>query len=153
MIDILTAMETELYKDIIEASEVAYTSIVERNSYYTKENVHRGPVCHMAASILLKHLRSIGYPAFQEKRTVNSGGHSYVVVDNQVVEILGDPTWQQFVSYNPRVVRPRVLVGTRDQVIEQALGFGMHVSHAGFWKPSPIRLIRKPSLATVDQKE
>jgi hypothetical protein len=142
--------ETPLHSDILAAAETAYVEIAESNSYYKFEAVHRHPVCYLAAGIMVAELVAMGYSAVREAQAVGSGEHSYGVVDYETDKIIADPTWQQFISYNPSLDLPRVLIGTRGQVIAKALGFGMHASHTRFWQPSPIILTRDPMPTLVD---
>jgi hypothetical protein len=127
---------------ILLASQIAYDSLVE-NDGYNPEEVHRLAVCYQASALIASHLFENGYYAEHEIRsgwTVTE--HSYVTIDVGLnTEIVIDPTWQQFLPKDKVSERmPKVLVGTRDEIISQAQRFGVDEFTLKLWRKQEIKM-------------
>lgn len=109
------------------AAEYAYATIREQISgYRNEENIHRQTVCHRAAELMLKYLVEAGVQgAERETRDLIPcwTDHSYVTLPDGRI---ADPTWQQFADPD-RLTEdtPRVLIGSRDEVIATLIEYGV----------------------------
>lgn len=108
------------------AAEYAYVTIQEEIPGYRDRDVHRQTVCHRAAELMLKYLVEAGVQdAERETRDLIPcwTDHSYVTLPDGRI---ADPTWQQFVD-SDRLTEdtPRVLIGSRDEVIATLIEYGV----------------------------
>lgn len=77
--------------------------------------------------------------------------HSYLTMESTEGEIVIDPSWQQFLHADLRTEElPKTLVGTRDQVIEQAVSAGVDPVDAQLWAPRGV--YPEPENLTPQQK-
>lgn len=142
-----TALDGATRSNILAASEAAYRLLVEKGGYSTEE-VHRLSVCHQATALMVNSLLDNGHRVEHEIRsgwTVTE--HSYVVLNTctgDEDEIVIDPTWQQFLPKDKVTIDiPKVLIGTRDSVIEQARRFGVDELTTQLWQKQGIKMTVK----------
>lgn len=143
----LSILDETVRASLVSASEYAYKSLAERA--YNTEEIHRLGVCYQATALMVDSLLDNGYRVEHEIRsgwTVPE--HSYVVLDTGLEdEIVIDPTWQQFLPKNKITLdMPKVLIGTRDDVIGQARYFGVDELTTQLWQKQGIKM-------TVEQRK
>lgn len=131
-----------LVDDIFEAAEESYADIVDLRPYYDLEEVHRCAVCHQSARLMMEKLVKKGYPTVRQIATIDGGEHSFVVIYDQDLEIVADSTWQQFTSYKSGRYLPKVLIGTRKNVISQARKYGVSNFFTKYWEDSDTKTIK-----------
>ena len=123
--------------DIVEASESAYAETAARWGFDSSE-VHAVGLCHDIAEAAAKVLVARGRNARREEHgawTVTD--HSYVVLALiSGEELIIDHTWQQFVNEERRGNAPRVLIGTRAEVVACAKSFGVDELTLCLWDRS-----------------
>ncbi len=143
-------LETEngIIDDIEHAAAVAYQAVAERNGYEL-DDVHHQPECMMVAKLMVSDLLEKGrdavvdiavtskrpilgrdgkrfYPPLTRRRLQ----HEYPVIRDDGQEVIADATWQQFLDPLQRTAdKPSVLVGSRQEVIEQAKNYGITSQH------------------------
>lgn len=115
--------------DINLAADHAYLTIAQEWQLPSHEGVHKMRVCHRASELMVERLAERGHSAAVENRggwTVDE--HSYPVLDGaEGEEIIADPSWLQFVNSNMiSKGTPKVLVGTRSQVIDTLRSHGVY---------------------------
>lgn len=124
--------------DIGAAADFTYAATASERRV-SPEEAHKLAVCQTAAELMVGAMEDMGYQARVESRRVWSArqGHNYPVIDagkGRKNEVIADPTWQQFLL-DPPEDAPRVLVGTRREVIEQAKAYGVDSRTAKVWAP------------------
>lgn len=130
--------------ELLLASEHAYSFLTDRG--YSAEEVHRLGVCHQATTLIVESLLDNGYRAEHEIRSGSAvAEHSYATLDiGPDEDIVIDPTWQQFLPKGTSTEgMPKVLIGTRSSVIEQALRFGVDEATTQLWQKQSIKLTAK----------
>jgi|GEM_PF-1603105 hypothetical protein len=145
----LPALDEATKTDLLLASEGAYGSLTDRG--YSAEEVHRLPVCHRLASFIVEYLLGKGYEEVDHELGCSGDvpEHSYVTLKNtdQGSEIIIDPTWQQFLPRGKVIANmPKVLMGTRNSVIEQARRFGVDEPTTHIWQKQGFKM-------TVEQQK
>ena len=132
----MTAQSTSISinSDINTATEQAYASLVE--SGLPAGEVHRLAVCTEIGIKTVGHLLTQGYDAKLEIRQAEwVGQHSFIALfTRDGEEILADPTWQQFLPIIKRHEGlPKVLVGSRSDIIAQAKDYGVGEPALSLW--------------------
>ncbi len=122
--------------DITAAAGLAYDGIESRG--VVRGTAHRLSVCSEASSLMVKHLVSWGHHARQEFVVVDEvGPHSYGVVVDGDEELIADLTWQQLLPKNGTEEErnlPRVLIGSRGQVMRTARSYGVAPPSLKVWE-------------------
>lgn len=124
-----------LQLDTLSAVNRAYHAISETG--FMADNVHRLPVCYQASALIVTSLLENNYRAQHEITTTEGvGEHSYVVVNpSEVDELVIDATWQQFLPDDKvNEDTPKVLVGSRDDIIKRARAYGVIEPALDVWK-------------------
>lgn len=122
--------------DIIAAAAQASESI----AYTTMDSntVYRLPVCADVSDFIVKRLVSIGHDARQEVVISEEvGQHWYPAVVIGDEEIIVDSAWQQFLPKNRQVEGqdlPAVLIGSRGEVMNMAMAFGVPQALMHIWE-------------------
>lgn len=110
------------------AADYAYAAAASRFDL-DPNTIHRTKVCHAISQCMIDHLVEGGVPATRDSR----GYHSYVELTG--TDKIADGAWQQFLSHSdPSVDLPKVLFGTRDEVIAQAKAHGVPESYLKHWQ-------------------
>lgn len=130
-----------LRNNVLSASENAYKALAEKT--YGADEIHRLGVCYEITALMVASLLDNGYLVEHEIRsgwTVPE--HSYVALDTgQGGEIIADPTWQQFLPKSKATAdMPKVLMGTRDDVMGQARHFGVDEPTTKLWQKQGIKM-------------
>jgi hypothetical protein len=128
-------LDDETRLAILDASEHAHRTLAEEGRPFA--DVHRITVCFRAAELMVDAMRNSGLHADHEVRnSVATGDHSYPTVTTSNGEVIvADPTWQQFLPKGNRTDHlPKVLIGTRDQVVAKARSAGVDEATLGLWK-------------------
>ncbi|HSW36907.1 MAG TPA: hypothetical protein VLG37_00900 [Candidatus Saccharimonadales bacterium] len=128
---------TRPYSDIDQAANKAYIEIAKAG--FSPETVHREEVCLTASDLMLRELIDNGHKdtrAVERIGDIEPGHHIYLVLDTGTEELVVDPTWQQF--FDPEALpadSPRVLIGTREEVVGQAAALGAPDTVLDVWRP------------------
>ena len=121
------------------AIEQGYQDLSELYGY-PFEIVHRMPVCRkMAAMTVYRLLFDHDFDAAttDERPAWRVDGHGYLVFPQNDIEIIADPTWQQFLGaadLDPNL--PKALVGPRDEVATRACLAGVALFNLPLWESS-----------------
>lgn len=138
----MSNQEVFLYS-ALQAAEVAYGRIAEAQKIPLPE-VHRHEVCSAASSIMFNHelmrqdpnLTSVDRLIFEGDEIGIAWQHTYLLQRSEDGnDVIIDPTWQQFLP-GDKVTDdlPKVLFGTREEVIEQARKAGVPELALDYWK-------------------
>lgn len=125
----------------------AYHALAEASP--KTSGIHRLPVCYRASSLIVSRLLEDNYMARHEITTTEGiGEHSYAVLNPDAPdELLVDATWQQFLpASQANENTPKVLVGSRRDIIKQARDYGVGESALNVWKRPTYNL-------SVDQRQ
>ena len=111
---------------IVVAAEKAYGVVAGREGR-SSDGIHHEGTCHKVTKEMLRPLRDAGYEVSRKSYDyADLADHSYLVLNISGEEIVIDPTWQQFLPESKISSKlPKVLVGTREQVIAQADHYGV----------------------------
>lgn len=146
--------------DINTAAEESYLKIHTDCPDYPLDKIHRRGFCRQTTAYMLPKLFGIGYPVLLEQSKTDSWLHYFLTIYGYLgLEKVADPTWQQFRSPLPMgdgVIKhpetlPKVLIGTREEVIAQAIAGGVRkvVATTLYTPPSP-RLVFDPGNQIYD---
>lgn len=118
------------------AAQVAYTAVAQEKGLDPDE-VHRMRLCHAVSKLMVEGLVGLEPNARQDTRggwTVDE--HSYVDIrPGEEGDLIADPTWQQFFDKGKLPANsPRVLVGSRDSVIDRLRSHGLDDLTLELWK-------------------
>ena len=115
---------------IAAAADYGYSTVANRHNV-DPATVHRLRVCHELSRLMVEHLVKVeGVPAVHDNR----GYHGYVALPD--TGHIADGTWQQLLPEDRRSADlPKVLFGTRDEVIAQARSYGVPDSDLTHWQP------------------
>jgi hypothetical protein len=128
------------HPDIIWATEETYKEIeLSVENPELRDAAHIRPVCHKASEIMIAALGIRGYKAhlFESE---SGDGHAYGVLRSERGVIVADPTWCQFFYYdmgmplNEVQEMPKVLVGTRSEVVAFAKEAGLDDETLNHWR-------------------
>ena len=130
-------------KSVEIAATQAYRSAEAEPEWPYGPNIaHRVPVCGLVSSLMLRQLVAMGYEVQQEIRrgVEDINEHSYLLIDPAEMQIVADATWQQFVPgevWTPDL--PKVLIGDRQDVVEQAKRRGVEEKWLTLWQERPLK--------------
>lgn len=122
--------------DLWDAADAAYAEVAERNNIDVRE-AHTLSLCYDVTGAMLRGLGARGYtsPDHEIRNAPGVPEHSYVVMPIGNDEYVADPTWQQFLSRDKRHPGlPRVLMGGRERVAQQAAAYGVPSEWLGLWR-------------------
>jgi hypothetical protein len=108
---------------------------------FDPETVHEQRLCRMLTVSLMLELEDRGVKSVRpdSRRGWNVDEHRYLVLDIDGEEIIVDPSWQQFLPQELRTEDlPRALVGTREEVMEQAFNAGVNPIDTQLWAPKGV---------------
>lgn len=153
--------ETLPRTQIDEAADRAYQDTAEALNIAEAE-IHRHQVCVTVSRAMLKESLMEQNPSMKQVLRVSEAmgdigvarDHSYLLnIGEDGNETIIDPTWQQFLKPNQiSDSLPKVLIGSREEVIEEArvagvpekaleywkeIGTAPSMDSEGFWKPKP----------------
>lgn len=123
--------------ELIESSAArAYATAAEEHNL-PLDDIHRARLCHEVAAVMVASLVESGVNATVETRggwTVDS--HSFgVILDADGTETIADPTWMQFLPVESTPTTPRVLTGSREEVVGTLARHGVDVTTQALWAP------------------
>ncbi len=128
--------------DVTKAAAEAYHEVSSDQPEWPEGlEPHRARLCQWISHIMLNKLVREGYKPLQILRAgqkVNE--HSYLSFRNGDLEVIADATWQQFAP-RKRDDLPKILLGTREEVVSQALDAGVNEKYLDLWMPSQVDFV------------
>lgn len=122
------------FETLNKAAQHAYKIVGEERGIPSSQ-VHRMPLCHRVAELMIEQLVTTEPGARRETRggwTVDE--HSYVDV-RPSGDLIADGTWQQFVPADTLPLdTPTILIGTREQVTDVLRSYGVAEITLALWK-------------------
>ncbi len=122
--------------DILDAADMTYASLVADYGA-SPENVHCIGLCVPATKLMVGYLGAMGHRAMRVSAPRRIY-HHYVSLEAEegTEKVFADATWQQFLDAGLiRPELPKVLIGTRDELVEAARGFGVETVKLNAYMP------------------
>lgn len=141
----MATSDMNLAAHIKAITEQGYHDLAQENNVDV-ETVHAQPYCRPMSTILMLGFFERGVDAQVNSRGGRLDEHRYVTIggDADTAEIVIDPTWQQFLAEEKRLdTLPKVLVGTRTEVIDFAVQSGVSEQDALVWSADHVTLPHK----------
>ena len=127
------------YEEVLSIADSAYDHVA--GSRLDRATIHQLPFCHEVSSFMVQQLVDRGYQADHKlKAGLDTGEHSYSVVNMGDREVLIESAWQQFLPRHLLTSSlPKVLVGPRTSIIGQVRAFGVPQTKLDVWHEAGAR--------------